>query len=130
MLPRRAEEFYSDDSFRLSKKVLSSERSKFCVRTTYVPMQDLRMCQMCRLNEHEQAVSRNTPSEILKEKFTSFTYFLLNWILGKVCILGLAFKLQEKNVPCVKNTFCPYLSCDSRCAYEWTRLLFPPFFLG
>lgn len=50
----RAEEFYSDDSFRLSKKVmLSFERSNFCVRTTNVPMQDLRKCHMCRLNEHE-----------------------------------------------------------------------------
>lgn len=54
MLPGRAEEFYSDDSFRLNKKVvLSFERSNFCVRTTNVPMQDLRKCHMCRLNEHE-----------------------------------------------------------------------------
>lgn len=56
---------------------------------------------------NKEAVSCNAPSEILKEKFTSFPYFLLNWILGKVCIVGLAFKLQEKNVPCVKILFTP-----------------------
>lgn len=43
MLPGRAEEFYSDDSFRLSKEVmLSFERRNFCVRAANVLMEDLR----------------------------------------------------------------------------------------